>query len=51
MNDRDLKIEEKKLALERRGQNLSLGKFVVGVFLLGVVGYTSRPTVIPLYKG
>ena len=34
-----IKIREKELALKRREQNLSTVKFVVGVLLLGALGY------------
>ncbi len=39
MDDRELRIEVKKLAVERRGQNLSAGKFLVGLVLLGLLGF------------
>ena len=39
MDAQELKIREKELALKRRKQNLSAVKFVIGVLLLGVLGY------------
>ena len=39
MDSSDLKIREKELALKKRKQNLSAGKFVVGVVLLGVLSF------------
>ncbi|MDE0345975.1 MAG: hypothetical protein OXI66_09375 [Boseongicola sp.] len=38
MDHRSIQIEERKLALQRRDQNLSAVKFFVGVLLLGVLG-------------
>ena len=38
MDHRNLQIEERKLALQRRGQNLSAMKFFAGVLLFGALG-------------